>query len=866
MRNDVSPKITVIACGSAGDADATFNNTITITSSSTEGQFSSDGANWSTSNDSSITFVSGVGNFYYKDTNIGTPTITVSRTGLVSDIQQETITENPNAIKLAIVTPSRNINAGDISDSICVQAWTINNIKASSYNGTCTFSTTSGAGRFCVTQTGETWTSSIILNMITGETYVYYKDTRAGSPVITVTSGTLENTSQVQSVSPLSFNNTSSYITFTPYTIKADGTSLCTAVVTICDTYGNPLPGKTVSLSTPRGTKDEITKLLPEDGVTNTNGQCSFTISSSYSGQDTITAVVSGYPGNTISRGVNKEGAVGIWHFDDGNSITLDASGYNNTGTLTNGPVYLSGKYGKALQFDGVDDYIDCGNNQSLNCTSQITIEAWVKRVDPDHNDYILCKNNAYMFEFQESGSTYYFRFRVYDGGWKFAWSNNINSISQTEWNHYAVRFKRPNVYFYVNGKPWGTPTLDNTPALSSDSVTIGALKTASTIYSSKGSIDEVKLYNRLLTSEEIKASYDARANVYFTSYKLNFTPSPFKAKAGTSIPLMVTFGGAAGVDNSFNDTALLESSSDSGQFSANGSSWNGTNTMIVKLVSGETQVYYKDLKLGTPTLTVSRGSEYESSSQIETITAGRIEFISPQFTIHSNETVSIRIIASDYAGNTDTNWSETVQFSSNSSRCKFSATDGDYNDTTIVLRMVQGETSCYLKNTRGGIWTITAKSYDYTWTIDKDTPVTGAQANTITQPIISVTKYHQKKNITYNTSSIPVTTGETISYKLSITNLGSETATNLIITDTYVFDTSVNNAISLNDWDTTSWFSSGDSYTYTIDPQGIDWQPWGSEPPSLPANNIKGLRWKINLLGIYEENKTKNIYFEIKK
>jgi len=423
-----------------------------------------------------------------------------------------------------------------------------------------------------------------------------------------------------------------------------------------------------------------------------------------------------------------------------------------------------------------------------------------------------------------------------------------------------------PNVYFYVNGKPWGTPTLDNTPALSSDSVTIGALKTASTIYSSKGSIDEVKLYNRLLTSEEIKASYDARANVYFTSYKLNFTPSPFKAKAGTSIPLMVTFGGAAGVDNSFNDTALLESSSDSGQFSANGSSWNGTNTMIVKLVSGETQVYYKDLKLGTPTLTVSRGSEYESSSQIETITAGRIEFISPQFTIHSNETVSIRIIASDYAGNTDTNWSETVQFSSNSSRCKFSATDGDYNDTTIVLRMVQGETSCYLKNTRGGIWTITAKSYDYTWTIDKDTPVTGAQANTITQPIISVTKYHQKKNITYNTSSIPVTTGETISYKLSITNLGSETATNLIITDTYVFDTSVNNAISLNDWDTTSWFSSGDSYTYTIDPQGIDWQPWGSEPPSLPANNIKGLRWKINLLGIYEENKTKNIYFEIKK
>ncbi len=41
-----------------------------------------------------------------------------------------------------------------------------------------------------------------------------------------------------------------------------------------------------------------------------------------------------------------------------------DSSGNGNNGTLTNGPVWVDGKYGKALQFDGVNDCVDAGNGK----------------------------------------------------------------------------------------------------------------------------------------------------------------------------------------------------------------------------------------------------------------------------------------------------------------------------------------------------------------------------------------------------------------------------------------------------------------------------------------------------------------------
>ena len=55
----------------------------------------------------------------------------------------------------------------------------------------------------------------------------------------------------------------------------------------------------------------------------------------------------------------------------------VDISRYRSNGTI-NGPTLTTGKFGYALQFNGINGYIDAGNASSLNIGDEITIEAWV--------------------------------------------------------------------------------------------------------------------------------------------------------------------------------------------------------------------------------------------------------------------------------------------------------------------------------------------------------------------------------------------------------------------------------------------------------------------------------------------------------
>jgi hypothetical protein len=88
-------------------------------------------------------------------------------------------------------------------------------------------------------------------------------------------------------------------------------------------------------------------------------------------------------PGSCMTKGL-----VGYWNFDEaGGTTAYDGSDYGNDGTLYNNPAWTAGapapgggSQGTALQFDGVDDYVDCGNDVSLNPgTSDFTWEGWFK-------------------------------------------------------------------------------------------------------------------------------------------------------------------------------------------------------------------------------------------------------------------------------------------------------------------------------------------------------------------------------------------------------------------------------------------------------------------------------------------------------
>jgi hypothetical protein len=82
----------------------------------------------------------------------------------------------------------------------------------------------------------------------------------------------------------------------------------------------------------------------------------------------------------TVANADIIDGLVGYWPLNEGGGTTTsDLSGNGNDGTL-NLPKWDSGKFGSALNFDGVDDYVDCGNPSILDFgTGDFTISAWVK-------------------------------------------------------------------------------------------------------------------------------------------------------------------------------------------------------------------------------------------------------------------------------------------------------------------------------------------------------------------------------------------------------------------------------------------------------------------------------------------------------
>jgi len=60
-------------------------------------------------------------------------------------------------------------------------------------------------------------------------------------------------------------------------------------------------------------------------------------------------------------------------------NLVLDGSGDNNHGTVYGGATWVDGVYGKALSFDGIDDYIQVADSDSLDLTDKITVEMWMK-------------------------------------------------------------------------------------------------------------------------------------------------------------------------------------------------------------------------------------------------------------------------------------------------------------------------------------------------------------------------------------------------------------------------------------------------------------------------------------------------------
>ncbi|MFH1883455.1 MAG: PA14 domain-containing protein [Planctomycetota bacterium] len=197
---------------------------------------------------------------------------------------------------------------------------------------------------------------------------------------------------------------------------------------------------------------------------------------------------------------------VGHWRFDEGSGNTAhDQSGNGNDGTLINDPVWAIGIINGALQFDGIDDHVNCGNGPSLNVTDAVTIAAWVKlnSVPPAFSVLIAGKYGAYWLEWRDTKllSLSMFINGAYNG------SGPTLDLADGDWHHIALTYDGTHKKGYHNRQEVFSERASGAIDVSGANFLVGEGHPASASYNGcpDGLIDDVRVYNRALTQEEIQ-------------------------------------------------------------------------------------------------------------------------------------------------------------------------------------------------------------------------------------------------------------------------------------------------------------------------------------------------------------------------
>lgn len=153
---------------------------------------------------------------------------------------------------------------------------------------------------------------------------------------------------------------------------------------------------------------------------------------------------------------------------------------------------------GSALDFDGSNDYVDCGNDHSLDITTnRITLEAWVKYPHQTDNGVIVSKhcNACYPagYRLVHSEPTRKIYFDIFDGNIHSTIS--ATAIDDDNWHHVAGTWDGSTMTLYIDGDVNGTPTsYSGTPGNDNIHVNIGAEDSGYECF--KGTIDEVRIWN----------------------------------------------------------------------------------------------------------------------------------------------------------------------------------------------------------------------------------------------------------------------------------------------------------------------------------------------------------------------------------
>ncbi|PJB27365.1 hypothetical protein CO111_05700, partial [Candidatus Desantisbacteria bacterium CG_4_9_14_3_um_filter_50_7] len=571
----------------------------------------------------------------------------------------------------------------------------------------------------------------------------------------------------------------------TPYPDRgkfpAGATAACAVAVYAADEFNVPMAGQQVTVYTSRGSSfDTIT--YPAGNIIGADGFCTAVIISSYAGADTITARCNGV---TITENIV-------------NNPSLEAGTGTPSGWLPAGSTWT---WTSAAKYSG---------NRSLAVHKTVAEDHYVDAqwyIPSLADKYPVSPNTPYKISQYcrtDNLTGEYANLRLV---W---WKGDV----------YPDDYLGEAVFAGMNGtKGWTLQT------------TVSVMSAATTFL----------MYRFSVGQAEGTAWFDCVRmqripTINWTADRFSFTSSAQNILCGSiSKQIKVSATGAeTAADITFNDTALLFTSSESGHFSIFFVPW--IDITKVSFVSGQASFYYRDYCSGNAVITVSRNDlGMLPGLQTEKIGAASIVIASLPFRISTGESAPVIVEARNSDSSVDTTFNDSVRFSTTSEKGKFSASNTSWKDTTS-LYLSSGTGTVFYRDRISGSPSIVM--------VCADLNISDTQQETVVQPVITIEKqmFNESKGETGVLTQI--SNGDTLVYILTVSNLGTNTAIEVVITDTVVFNTSVYVPLFFLSMDTFP----ADTWSY-MDADGI-WQPWGSVPP---GSDIKGLRWLISTLGVGE-------------
>ena len=188
---------------------------------------------------------------------------------------------------------------------------------------------------------------------------------------------------------------------------------------------------------------------------------------------------------------------------------TIDHSRHENHGEMKGNPKHVAGKFGKALKFNGESEFVEIPHHESLTVDQDVTVMAWIRttrHTGPDNARWqgIMAKGNnprSYSLWTEANSKCLHFSVGPPQGGGSVC----QGEIKLNEWQHVVAQVNNGTHRYWINGEKVGEiVNKPNPPGLEDTSPVVIGTAGGGNIRYFLGTIDEVRIWNRALSEEEI--------------------------------------------------------------------------------------------------------------------------------------------------------------------------------------------------------------------------------------------------------------------------------------------------------------------------------------------------------------------------